>query len=487
MKILVVDDNAIVLNLVTDLLKEEGYCVDSVNNAFDAIKKLELEKYDILVTDIKMPRMSGMDIIKKLQQISPETKAIIMTGFGDLETAQTAIREGAYDYLFKPFDNDALRQAVKKAIERKKSEKESVRLKELISLSRVSELISSNFSTKKLFELILESIIKQLKAEQGSIMILDPETQVLSIAASVGLDEEIVKNTKIKIGEGISGKVAMDGKPVLVTNIDEHPLFSELSHGYPDKSFISYSFGLDEEIISYPMVSSSKIFGVINLRKKIDNTPFTKSDLELISILSTQAAIAVENSRLFVNLNNIYIEIMQFIVALTEARDVYLQGHTQRVTQWCIKLGKALGLNAKEMEIIRYAAILHDIGKLAISETILNKPGKLTNEEYEIIKTHPVIGANIIKPLHFLDSARNLILHHHERLDGKGYPDGLSGREVTLSMNIIILADSYDAMNSSRAYRHALTNETINEEISRNINKQFHPTVSEAFFKLLKE
>ncbi|MFH1287398.1 MAG: HD domain-containing phosphohydrolase, partial [bacterium] len=275
--------------------------------------------------------------------------------------------------------------------------------------------------------------------------------------------------------------------PLLVTNIDENPLFAELSHDHPDKSFISHALGLNEEVISFPLVSSQVALGVINVRKKIDNSPFTKADLELISILSTQAAIAIENSRLFDNLNNVYIEIMQFIIALTEARDVYLKGHTQRVTQYCLKLGKALELNKEELVTLRYAATLHDIGKLAISESILNKQKDLTSEEYEIIKTHPVIGANILKPLNFLGSARNLVLHHHERIDGKGYPDGISGNDISLSTNIIILVDSYDAMCSNRAYRTALSDEAIINELISNKNKQFDSVVVDAFLKLLKE
>lgn len=487
MKILVVDDNETILNLVSEVLGNEGYSVTKTNTALDALEKLRQEEYDLLITDIKMPHTSGLEIIKQLQQISTQTKAIIMTGFGDLETAQDAIRQGTYDYLLKPFDNDTLRLAVKNVIKRKKTEEETARLKELVGLFHVSEFITSSFTPEKLLELILSSVIKQLNASQGSIMLLNRETETLTIAASVGLSKEIVKDTKIKVGEGIAGRVAKEGIPLLVTNIDETPSLAGLSHDHPDKSFISHALGLNEEVISFPLVSSQVVLGVINIRKKIDNSPFTKADLELISILSTQAAVAIENSRLFNNLNNIYMEIMQFIIALTEARDVYLKGHTQRVTQYCLKIGKALALNKEELITLKYAATLHDIGKLAISESILNKREKLTSEEYEIIKTHPIIGANILKPLNFLGSARNLILHHHERIDGKGYPDGLSGNDVSLSMNIIILADSYDAMCSERAYRPALSAEAISSELINNKNKQFDPVAVDTFLKLLKK
>ncbi|MDD5772066.1 MAG: response regulator [bacterium] len=487
MKILVVDDNEIILNVVSDVLRADGYSVVSVNNAPEALKKLKQKDYELLITDIKMPFMTGIEIIKKLPQISPHTKVIIITGCTELDLAQDAIRQGVYEYLLKPFNNDTLRLAVKNAIKRKKEEEEAARLKELFGLFRVSEFITSSYTSKKLLELILSYIIKQLNASQGSIMLLNRETETLFIAASVGLDEEIVKNTNIKVGEGIAGRVFKDGMPVLVTNIEEHPLFSEIARGYPDKSFVSYAIKSNEEIISFPLATAKKVLGVINVRKKTDNTSFTQADMELISILSTQAAVAIENNQLLDNLNNVYIEIMQFIVALTEARDVYLKGHTQRVTEWCLKLGEELRLEKEELEVLRYAATLHDIGKLAVNELILNKPVKFTPEEYEMIKTHSIIGANILKPLNFLSRSRDIVLHHHERIDGKGYPDGLCGKELSLSMNIIILADSYDAMHSNRAYRAALPEEEIKNEISKNINKQFDPVVVDAFFKLLEK
>jgi HD-GYP domain-containing protein (c-di-GMP phosphodiesterase class II) len=234
------------------------------------------------------------------------------------------------------------------------------------------------------------------------------------------------------------------------------------------------------------LTSTKTILGVINVRKKTDGTPFNEGDLELISILATQAAIAIENSRLFSDLNAVYLGVMQFIVALTEARDVYLRGHTQRVTGWCLRLGRALRLGKEELTVLKHAATLHDIGKLAISEAILNKPAKLTPQEFEIIKTHPTVGTNILKPLKFLKDTRQIVLHHHERLNGTGYPDGLSGNQINLPTSIIILADSYDAMNSDRAYRKALPRPQIIKEIISAKGEQFHPQVVDVFLKLLK-
>ncbi len=488
MNIIVVDDDPIVLSLCTDILEGEGYRVTPVNNAPEAINLLTKKNYDLLITDIKMPKVSGLEIIKTLHASHSKTKSIIMTGFGNLETAQVAIKEGAYDYILKPFDNKAFTMAVKRAIDRKQLEEENTKLKELTSLFEVSNLIKTQFTPENLLQLILQSVITHVKATQGSIMLFDPKEKALKIAASIGLNEDIVKTTRIKAGEGIAGKVFREGQPLLVTNIDDHPLLKKHSHGHPDKSFISVSMGLnEEELISLPLVSAKSVLGVINVRNKLDNSPFSSEDLELISILATQAAVAVDNTRLFTDLNNVYLGVMQFMISLTEARDVYLRGHTQRVSHWCLRLGQAMRLSKEELSILKYAATLHDIGKLAISESILNKPGKLSADEYETIKKHPVVGAQVLKPFDFLDKARQIIYHHHERLDGKGYPDGISKDQLTIPMNIIILADSYDAMNSNRAYRDALSKQEITDEINRNKGTQFHPKVVDIFLQLLKK
>ncbi|MBI5787504.1 MAG: response regulator [Candidatus Schekmanbacteria bacterium] len=486
MKILVLDDDPVILSLTSDLLLDEGYEITPVNNPSGALESLKTAGFDLLITDIKMPKMTGLDVIKQMRQFSPKTKAIIMTGFGNIETAQTAIKEGAYDYILKPFNNDTLRLAVKNAIKRKELEEENNRLKELTGLFQFSELISSRFSTQSLYELILSSILKQLHVSQGSIMLLDEKAKTLKIAAAVGLDEDVTQKP-VALNECIAGKVIQGGKPVLVSNIDAHPLFCKLARDYPDKSFISASMGIDDELISLPLSTSKHTIGVINLRKKINGMPFNQADLELLSILAVQAAIAIDNNRLLSDLNGIYLGIMQFMVALTEARDVYLRGHTHRVTSVCLRLGHAIGLGKQELNNLKYGAVLHDIGKLAISENILNKPGKLTPEEYEVIKTHPAIGANILKPFKFLDEARQIVLHHHERYDGKGYPNGISGAALSPSNQVIIIADSYDAMSSDRAYRKALSSEEINQEFTKNKGSQFHPQLVDFFLRLLNK
>ena len=178
---------------------------------------------------------------------------------------------------------------------------------------------------------------------------------------------------------------------------------------------------------------------------------------------------------------------MQMIKTLSdtlEAKDEYTKGHSYRVAEYSVLIAKKLGLSEKEISKIHYAASLHDIGKIGVADTILNKPGKLTNEEYSIIKTHPVIGADIIKGVELIAYTEDVARYHHERYDGKGYPCGLKGEEIPFYARIVAVADSYDAMNSKRIYRKSLSKEIIRSEIEKNKGLQFDPQIADTFLEL---
>ncbi len=170
-----------------------------------------------------------------------------------------------------------------------------------------------------------------------------------------------------------------------------------------------------------------------------------------------------------------------------DAKDRYTHGHSKRVSDVSIMIGRELKLSKEAEELLQYASDLHDIGKIGISEVIISKEGKLTVDEYEIIKTHPLVGETIIEPVPFLQDAKPVIRHHHERYDGYGYPDGLKGEEIPLLARIIHIADAYDAMTSDRPYRRALSHALAVQEIKKHSGSQFDPKVVEAFLRVFEK
>ena len=350
-----------------------------------------------------------------------------------------------------------------------------------------SEAISSALGRDELLNLVLRMAIIQTGATRGSILLKDDTGCYLRIVASVGLDAEIVSSVRVKVGEGIAGKVADEGSPVLVTNIDEHPEFSKLARNYQDKSFMSVPLECDESVLSVPVKGSrSRVIGVLNVHRKGTGENFSENALRLLCILASQAAASIENARLLDDLENTYMNAFGSMALLLEAKDPYTQGHTERVTGLCEDLGRALDLDAYDLHDLIVGARLHDIGKIGIHEAILNKPGELDEKEWLIVREHPVVADRVLAPIMFLQSARPIVRGHHERLDGKGYPDALMGEELSLGQKIIIVADAYDAMSSSRSYRGALSEEQIREELQANVGTQFDGDVVDALFDILQ-
>lgn len=178
---------------------------------------------------------------------------------------------------------------------------------------------------------------------------------------------------------------------------------------------------------------------------------------------------------------------MQMLSTTIEAKDEYTKGHSHRVAEYSVLIARELGWNEKELSNLKNAAHLHDIGKIAIPDTILNKPSKLSEEEFSIIKEHTIIGANILKNISLIDHVQEIVRNHHERYDGNGYPDGLKGKEIPLHARIVAVADSYDAMSSQRIYRNQLPPEKIIQELENNKGTQFDPEITDIFLKLLRE
>lgn len=181
------------------------------------------------------------------------------------------------------------------------------------------------------------------------------------------------------------------------------------------------------------------------------------------------------------------LEILASLVCLTEAKSRYLKGHSQNVEKLSIKIGKEMGLDSNEMEILEYSAIIHDLGKIGVKDAILDKKGKLTEAEWKDIKKHPIIGSAIISRIRLLRLEEPIVKHHHEHFDGTGYPCRLKGADIPLAARIIAIADAYDAMVCSRPYRHKMTQEEAVDEINRNSGTQFDPDMVKSFLRVVRE
>ncbi|OGF58405.1 MAG: hypothetical protein A2Y62_14970 [Candidatus Fischerbacteria bacterium RBG_13_37_8] len=342
-------------------------------------------------------------------------------------------------------------------------------------LAKFSSILNSMLEPKEIQRQAMEAIINVVNSEVGSLLLLDGTTGELKFEVALGDKEEQIKEITLKKGEGIAGWVALHGKAVLI---------NDCRH---DRRFAS---SVDQKIafatrnmICVPVKVKNKIIGVLQAINKKNNGKFNKDDLKLLASLSEQVAIALENARLFNELQQLFVDSAQALAEAIEKRDPYTGGHIWRVVNYSLAIANYLGMSPEEIFCLKLSAILHDIGKIGIDDHILRKPAPLDHSEFEIIQKHPALGAEIIKRIKKLEEILPGVLYHHERYDGKGYPYKLKGKEIPLIAKIIAIADTFDAICSSRPYRLGLTAQKGKQEILRCSGTQFDPSVVKAFIK----
>lgn len=332
--VLVVDDDAYILDFVSRLLKDQGYRVFASKNASAAIGLMEENAIDIILSDIKMPDMSGLELLEKAHGINPYIPVVLMTAYAELDLAIDAAKKGAVDFITKPFKPDHLIRSVEKAAKH-------------VALLRL----------EKHYKEMLEDDVRQRTRELGE-----------ANTALIDLNDSLI---------------------------------------------LAFANAID-------------------------------------------------------------------------AKSEWTKGHSERVSIHAVSIAKEMGFDEKELEDLRIAALLHDIGKIGTYDVILEKPGRLTAEEFALVKLHPANGEKILRPIRQLRHILPAIRAHHEKMDGAGYPDGLKGEAIPLPARILCVADTFDAMTSDRPYRSAPKKEYAIAELKRCSGTQFDPVVAKAFLRILE-
>ena len=354
-------------------------------------------------------------------------------------------------------------------------EKTDMQVAELSLIQELGKAINSSLDLDSVLNYFIDMTSRITEADCTSLMLYDEATNELYVEAHRGFEDNSIESFRLKVGEGVAGKAAATHRSI---KLDD----TGMSKEYQDFGQLSAK---NLTLMSAPLINKDKLIGVINCERKTGKKgPFTADNLDLLETLGSQASIAIENARLYHNLLNVYLETIRSLAAAIDAKDSYTHGHSRRVTDLSVGIALEMNLPKADVDTIRHASLLHDVGKIGISEKILLKPGRLTDEEFETIKSHPYIGAGILNSIEFLHSVCDIIKHHHERYDGKGYPDRLAGDEIPLGARIICVADSFDAITSNRPYRKPMTFDEATEEVKRCAGAQFDPAVASAFVSL---
>ena len=490
-KVLVVDDELTIRNTIQKRLEREGYEVTSVDNAKDAIQLFQENYFDTVISDIRMDEMDGIELLKRLQSQHRDIPVIMVTGAPSLDTAQESIKAGAYDYITKPIEREILINTVKRALEKKRLNdqireyqrnlelKVREQTKTIFGIYKFANQLNSMNNLEDVVNSVVNFVADFMFSKRVSIMLLDEKGEYLTIKGSTGLDEEIVRGTRIKKGEGIAGKVLETGKAVIVGDVSSIKGESDRYSEY--KSFISFP------LMQVILKSNHLSLGIINVTNRFGDQPYTREDLENLDFIADTASVAINNQLKSIEIEKSYFRTMKALAAAVEAKDRYTRGHSERVKNYALELARRLGLPGETISTIEYACVLHDIGKIGIPDSIIQKDRDLTEKEFEQIKEHSAKGEKIIEVIPFLEPARPIIRHHHERFDGGGYPDGMKGKEIELGARIIAIVDTYDAMTTERPYRGPLSMDRAISVLKEQKGKQFDSELVDIFVKYLLE
>jgi PAS domain S-box-containing protein/putative nucleotidyltransferase with HDIG domain len=443
LSVLVVDDDVALSKTLADILRVKGYVPTAVGTGRAALQQLERDRPIVAVIDLRLPDIDGLEVLQRIKDASPDTECIVLTGYASESSAIEAINLGAYSYIRKPYDVEQLLLTIQRAVERKAAE-QALRVSEekyrelvenasdiIFTTDLAGRITSSNPAASRVFGYTIEEIL-----QLNVVDIVDPEhvpllrRRVLAKSDSARHSEPYELLTASK-----------DGSPVWV----EVSTRLVLKDGQP--------------------ASVEGIARDITARKRAEEE--LQRSVELLQTTLEQTVYS--------------------LAAAVETRDPYTAGHQRRVADLAFEVAVELGLSEHLSRGVHMAGLIHDVGKIHIPAEILSKPTRLTEVERNLVRTHPRVGHDILKSIEFPWPVADIVLQHHERIDGSGYPSGLSGEDILLEARILAVADVVEAMASHRPYRPAHALEEALQEIETHRGTLYEPSVVDACLRVVEK
>ncbi len=348
------------------------------------------------------------------------------------------------------------------------------RVKEQEALLEIGRELAATLDLRRVLSLALTKAEEFCRAETSSIWELDEAAGELFFRVVRGRAAPEIENLRIPVGQGIVGAVAASGHAETINDVASDPRW----RGDSSEQFDTRA------ILAIPLTARGKVIGVLQLLNPVGKDAFSELDSHRMQLFAGPLAQALENARLYAAQQRLFVETVTALAEAVEKRDPYTGGHLHRVVAYSLLLGRELGLDSEALESLALGATLHDIGKIGVPDHVLLKPSALNDEEAVAMRRHPQDGAEIVSGIESLREILPIVRNHHERIDGRGYPDGLAGDAIPLAARIVAVADTFDAMTTSRPYRKGLAYDIAAQEIAKHAGVQHCATVVAAFERL---
>ena len=481
-RILVIDDEVSIREVLTDFLVMEGHEVVCVEDGESGLERLELERFDAALIDLKMPGISGLEVLRHLRQEHPRTLAVMMTGYGTVETSIEAMKLGAFDYILKPFKVQDVIRLLEHGLEQQRLEQENIQLREAVSLYELSEQMDATLELDQIHEILTQATRQEVSADAVAVWVQRPELDRAGggrpLKAAYQCAHRWTRSDLDAAQLRVVSELDVEALAARHARQEGLSLQGERARALCPEELES---GRALSVLAIPLHIKGATLGFLVAYAFGDEHFFLEGKRKMLSILCGRASAAIENGRLYRELQDTFKQTIQALANLLEDKDPYTRGHSDRVSKYARLIAEGLEMPAERVEEIADCALMHDIGKMGIRYEDLNKADPLTEAEYEMFKSHTTRGKWILEPIGFLNHLIPGVYHHHERWDGRGYPMGLSGEEIPLVARILAIADTYDAMTSHRAYRRALPHDVAIREIQAFAGAQFDPAIVEVF------
>jgi response regulator RpfG family c-di-GMP phosphodiesterase len=486
--LLFVDDESGLLEIFRDFFVRGGYDVRTAGNGRQALELLEQRPADLIVSDLRMPVMGGRELLDEIVRRGLDSAVIILTAYGTIDNAVECLKTGAADYHLKPFDIEELAEKVETVLARR-AERLSRGVCDLETMRELSRTM--NIAPKGDFTAVCEAVAafltKTFQAER-TLLLFDEHTDNGRNGGPLNCHHHTrtaaAADSRIDRLLGVLSRVNLRlGRPRLM---DPKAFPPDMRHGLPKRLVRSSIMFAPMPPIADAHVAGASGCGVVCIMRTEEMPAYSKHDLELLSVLATHASATLGSRRASQALADTNLGVVQSYVRAVEAKDVYTRGHSERVSRYAVLLGERLGLGESELELLRISGLLHDIGKIGISDSLLNKPSRLEPDEFELMKAHPGVGRDIIGAVPSLGHILPIVYHHHEWMGGCGYPDGLSGEEIPLLARIVSVVDGYEAITSDRAYHKASPPDVALAILDRGAGLQWDPRIVTAWRSVCK-